>query len=66
MNFIKHYRKYHATSEHKSLIMSARYFQAIKQFSSAIKGEVQSRITIISKERVKIPLQFGANMMKIG
>ena len=31
-----------------------------------LKGEVQSRITIISKERVKIPLQIGANMMKIG
>ena len=32
----------------------------------ALKGEVQSRITIISKERVKISLQIGANMMKIG
>ena len=31
-----------------------------------LKGEVQSRITIISKERVKISLQIGANMMKIG
>ena len=31
-----------------------------------IKGEVQSRITIISKERVKISLQIGAKMMKIG
>ena len=31
-----------------------------------VKGEVQSRITIISKERVKISLQIGANMMKIG
>ena len=30
------------------------------------KGEVQSRITIISKERVKISLQIGAKMMKIG
>ena len=31
-----------------------------------LKGEVQSRITIILKERVKISLQIGANMMKIG
>ena len=31
-----------------------------------LKGEVQSRIIIISKERVKISLQIGANMMKIG
>ena len=30
------------------------------------KWEVQSRITIISKERVKISLQIGAKMMKIG
>ena len=30
------------------------------------KGEVQSRITIISKKRVKISLQIGAKMMKIG
>ena len=35
-------------------------------FLSTIKGEVQSRITIISKERVKISLQIGAKMMKIG
>ena len=32
----------------------------------SIKGEVQSRITIILKERVKISLQIGAKMMKIG
>ena len=32
----------------------------------ALKGEVQSRITIISKERVKISLQIGAKIMKIG
>ena len=31
-----------------------------------VKGEVQSRITIISIERVKISLQMGAKMMKIG
>ena len=31
-----------------------------------IKGEVQSRIIIISKERVKISLQIGAKIMKIG
>ena len=31
-----------------------------------VKGEVQSRITIISKERVKISLQIGAKIMKIG
>ena len=30
------------------------------------KGEVQSRITIILKERVKISLQIGAKIMKIG
>ena len=30
------------------------------------KGEVQSRITIISKESIKISLQIGAKMMKIG
>ena len=31
-----------------------------------IKGEVQSRITIISKGRVKISIQIGAKIMKIG
>ena len=31
-----------------------------------LKGEVQSRMTIISKERVKISLQIGAKIMKIG
>ena len=31
-----------------------------------LKGEVQSRITIISKERVKISLQIGSKIMKIG
>ena len=31
-----------------------------------IKGEVQSRITIISKERVKISLQIGSKIVKIG
>ena len=31
-----------------------------------VKEEVQSRITIISKERVKISLQIGAKIMKIG
>ena len=31
-----------------------------------VKGEVQSRITINSKERIKISLQIGAKMMKIG
>ena len=31
-----------------------------------IKGEVQSRITIISKESIKISLQIGAKIMKIG
>ena len=31
-----------------------------------LKGEVQSRINIISKERVKISPQIGAKMMKIG
>ena len=31
-----------------------------------LKGEVQSRITIISKESIKISLQIGAKMMKIG
>ena len=30
------------------------------------KGEVQSRITIISKESIKISLQIGAKMTKIG
>ena len=30
-----------------------------------LKGEVQSRINIISKQRVKISLQIGAKMMKI-
>ena len=30
------------------------------------KGEVQSRITIISKERVKISLQIGSKIIKIG
>ena len=31
-----------------------------------LKGEVQSRITIISKESIKISLQIGAEIMKIG
>ena len=31
-----------------------------------IKGEVQSRITIILKESIKLSLQIGAKMMKIG
>ena len=30
------------------------------------KGEVQARINIISKERVKISPRIGAKMMKIG
>ena len=30
------------------------------------KGEVQSRITINSKERIKISLQIGSKIMKIG
>ena len=33
---------------------------------TVFKGEVQSRITINSKERIKISLQIGAKMMKIG
>ena len=36
------------------------------EFEAHVKGEVQSRITIISKERVKISLQIGAKIMKIG
>ena len=32
----------------------------------SLKGEVQSRITIILKESIKISLQIGAKMMKIG
>ena len=35
-------------------------------FPHVVKGEVQSRITIISKERVKISLQIGSKIMKIG
>ena len=35
-------------------------------FMQFVKGEVQSRMTIILKERVKISLQIGAKMMKIG
>ena len=34
--------------------------------SEGFKGEVQSRITIISKERVKNSLQIGSKIMKIG
>ena len=34
--------------------------------NNVFKGEVQSRIIIISKERVKISLQIGAKIMKIG
>ena len=34
--------------------------------AKAVKGEVQSRITINSKERIKISLQIGAKIMKIG
>ena len=33
---------------------------------TVFKGEVQSRITISSKKRIKISLQIGAKMMKIG
>ena len=35
-------------------------------FFTKLKGEVQSRITINSKERIKISLQIGSKMMKIG
>ena len=35
-------------------------------YNKILKGEVQSRIIIISKERVKISLQIGAKIMKIG
>ena len=38
----------------------------IRNDPNKFKGEVQSRITIILKERVKISLQIGGNMMKIG
>ena len=39
----------------------------ISKFTNEIiKGEVQSRITINSKERIKISLQIGSKMMKIG
>ena len=37
-----------------------------KEVLTLFKGEVQSRITIYSKERIKISLQIGAKMMKIG
>ena len=37
-----------------------------KHNNHGFKGEVQSRITIISKESIKISLQIGAKMMKIG
>ena len=43
-----------------SLVSSYRYS------NHSVKGEVQSRITIILKERVQISLQIGAKMMKIG
>ena len=46
--------------------MSVRGQVEILPPNRGFKGEVQSRITIISKERVKISLQIGANMMKIG
>ena len=40
--------------------------QALELHEMTLKGEVQSRINIISKERVKISPQIGAKMMKIG
>ena len=42
------------------------FFFGLTRKSGELKGEVQSRITIISKERVKISLQIGAKMRKIG
>ena len=45
---------------------SQKISDPLPKLQIAFKGEVQSRITIISKERVKISLQIGANMMKIG
>ena len=44
---------------------STKYFFKREQMNG-VKGEVQSRITINSKERIKISLQIGAKMMKIG
>ena len=42
------------------------HFEELPILSIRFKGEVQSRITIISKESIKISLQIGAKMMKIG
>ena len=41
------------------------YYTRLQSYAT-VKGEVQSRINIISKERVKISPQIGAKMMKIG
>ena len=46
--------------------MQLRFFKVETLLNNAFKGEVQSRITIISKERVNISLQIGAKIMKIG
>ena len=48
------------------LVGSRRRLNSISVPSVKIKGEVQSRIIIISKERVKISLQIGSKIMKIG
>ena len=42
------------------------HFDFHLSFILVIKGEVQSRITINSKERIKISLQIAAKIMKIG
>ena len=45
----------------------SRARRPLRQGSRArLKGEVQSRITIISKESITISLQIGAKIMKIG
>ena len=51
---------------HQTSKFNKFFNQASTMLNNVFKGEVQSRITIISKERVKISLQIGAKMMKIG
>ena len=50
-------------------MVSARFCEiyfTLQVLLYTFKGEVQSRINIISKERVKISPQIGAKIMKIG
>ena len=48
------------------IVSFLKYYNKMRIKMNGVKGEVQSRIITISKERVKISLQIGAKIMKIG